>query len=266
MRRQTQEGVLAPGAAAPDQAPKVNTSTLNAGEVHEDIAEDDLCPICQLLLYRPVLTSCNHALCESCMAHWADVSVSSQLTIVDVDEEPVEFNPVSGLEAKCPMCRTQTAATLDAARSEQLASKYPSTWLERAAEEGIAGEGQGGDGVIQTFTVYVGNRHQLVQDSEDANVHEWTFFVKTSRTDIIEEVQILLVSPPQSRADILLIVVAPNLQTKSSDTSASALPDQAVRLGLLHGPSVCHLEGRLQLGVRRCARFARWRSERNAAA
>ncbi|KAK5136868.1 hypothetical protein LTR08_001790 [Meristemomyces frigidus] len=126
------------------------------------------------------------------MAHWADVSISSQMTTVDVDEEPVDFTPVSGLEAKCPMCRTQTEATLDLARSEQLASQYPMTWREREAEEREHGNGHHGDGVIQTFTLYVGNRHQLVLNSEDVNVHEWTFFVKPSRTDIIEEVQILL--------------------------------------------------------------------------
>ncbi|KAF2171284.1 hypothetical protein M409DRAFT_50748 [Zasmidium cellare ATCC 36951] len=153
----------------------------------ESIEEDDLCPICRLLLYSPVKTSCNHTLCASCMAHWADVSLSQQMTIVDVDEEPVPFNPVSGLEARCPMCRTQTIATPDAARTEALKAKYPSLWAEREVEE----EGEGEMGGIQTLTVYVGNRHKMVE-SEDANQHEWAFFVKPSRTDIVEEVQFLL--------------------------------------------------------------------------
>lgn len=128
------------------------------------------------------------------MAHWADVSVTSQMTIVDLDEESEDFNPVSGVKAKCPMCRTQTSATLDVARSESLARIYPMTWRERDAEERRDGEGNGGEGTIQTFTCYIGNRHQITDDREDANVHEWTFFVKPSRTDIVEEVQILLVS------------------------------------------------------------------------
>ncbi|KAK5119342.1 hypothetical protein LTR85_007698 [Meristemomyces frigidus] len=114
------------------------------------------------------------------------------MTIVDVDEEPADFNPVSGVEAKCPMCRTQTSATIDRARSDLLASKYPTTWQEREADERRDSNGNGGEGTIQTFTCYIGNRHQLVDEREDANVHEWTFFVKPSRTDIVEEVQILL--------------------------------------------------------------------------
>lgn len=158
----------------------------------EQIDADDQCPICHLLLYRPVVTQCNHAMCESCMAHWADVSVTSQMKIVDVDEEPSEFNPVSGVEAKCPMCRTATSASLNEARSEQLRVRYPSIWEERRVEE--EGDLSRNAAEIQTITVYIGNRHTLVRDAEDANVHEWTFFVRPSRTDIIEEVQILLVS------------------------------------------------------------------------
>jgi hypothetical protein len=37
-----------------------------AEEDDETVHEDDLCPICQLLLFRPVTTLCNHTLCESC--------------------------------------------------------------------------------------------------------------------------------------------------------------------------------------------------------
>lgn len=177
-----------------------NTHTTNHEAVpNEPIEEDDLCPICQLLLYRPVKTHCNHALCESCMAHWADVSVTSQMPIVDVDEEPADFNAVSGVEARCPMCRTLTSASLDSPRAEQLATKYPRAWQNRHVEEQAdRGKGTSG-GEIQTITVYIGNRHVLTQDAEDDNVHEWTFFVKPSRTDIVEEVQIFLVCPPQPR-------------------------------------------------------------------
>lgn len=110
------------------------------------------------------------------------------MTIVDVDEEPVAFNPVTELEARCPMCRTQTTASLDNDRSLQLRTKYPKSWRERKSEEE---ENEGAEGSIQTLTVYIGNRHQRVS-SDDANKHEWTFFVKPSRRDIIEEVQIQL--------------------------------------------------------------------------
>ena len=199
-RRRVQDSAAGPSKVpvpAPTREDASSTRASTGGQaeqVSEEIAEDDLCPICQLLLYRPIVTQCNHAMCESCMAHWADVSVTSQMTIVDVDEEPAAFNPVSGVEAKCPMCRTRTSATLNAARSQHLSSKYPITWQERQAEEQAGDNAAGGEGTIQTIIVYIGNRHQLVSDSSDANVHEWTFFVKPSRTDIIEEVQILLVS------------------------------------------------------------------------
>lgn len=174
------------------QSPMQDNVHANSRNETEQIDADDHCPICHLLLYRPVVTQCNHAMCESCMAHWADVSVTSQMKIVDVDEEPSEFNRVSGVEAKCPMCRTATSASLNEARSEQLRTKYPSVWEERKAEE--EGDLTRNAAEIQTITVYIGNRHALVRDAEDANVHEWTFFVRPSRTDIIEEIQILLVS------------------------------------------------------------------------
>ncbi|KAI0123456.1 hypothetical protein BJ170DRAFT_109075 [Xylariales sp. AK1849] len=164
----------------------------NRGETPEDINEDDVCPICQLLLHNPVTTTCNHTLCKFCMATWASVSLSTPMTIVDVDEEPVAFDPVSELEARCPMCRANTTAAENPDRADDLRAKYPRTWAEREAED--QGEGLGGEG-IQTVTVYIGNRHQAVAPPDDDhahNQHEWTFFVKPSRTDIIEEVHIFL--------------------------------------------------------------------------
>ncbi|KAI5367093.1 Putative YEATS superfamily protein [Septoria linicola] len=122
------------------------------------------------------------------MAHWADVSVVSQMKIVDVDEEPTAFNAVSGVEASCPMCRTKTIANLNAERAARLARSYPKATRERSIDEE---DSLGEQGSIQVLTVYVGNRHQAVQ-SDTANSHEWTFFVKPSRTDIIEEVQLVL--------------------------------------------------------------------------
>ncbi|KAI1844004.1 hypothetical protein JX266_009870 [Neoarthrinium moseri] len=162
--------------------------------VVEDVDEDDLCPICHLLLYDPVTTTCNHTLCNFCMAQWASVSLATPMTIVDVDEEPAAFDPVSELEARCPMCRTMTTASSNGVRAEILKARYPHTWAEREHEAETDGQGPGGD-AIQTITVYIGNRHQHVQPREDdhaENRHEWTFFVRPSRTDIIEEVHIHL--------------------------------------------------------------------------
>ncbi|KAK4950363.1 hypothetical protein LTR10_011344 [Elasticomyces elasticus] len=164
-------------------------ATSEAG-TSEDIHEDDVCPVCQLLLFNPVITACKHVLCKSCMATWADVSLSTPMTIVSVDEEPKDFDSATGLEARCPMCRAQTSASLDEARHAALQSNYPRTYIERQTEEAEIEDGRES---IQTITLYIGNRHGLITPSEgSANMHEWTFFVKPSRTDIIEEVQILL--------------------------------------------------------------------------
>ena len=157
----------------------------------EDIHEDDVCPVCQLLLYDPVITECKHTLCKSCMATWAEVSISAPMAIVDVNEEPDVFDAATGLEARCPMCRTQTSASLDEARCAVLRERYPKLYAERALEEGQNDEHHEN---VQSITVYIGNRHQIVAppEGEDANMHEWTFFVRPSRTDVIEEVQIHL--------------------------------------------------------------------------
>lgn len=101
------------------------------------------------------------------------------------DEDLNNFNP---LEARCPMCRTQTVARPDAERAEILRARYPHARYEASNED------EDEDG-LHMVTVCVGNRHSLVQrEGDDShNQHDWTFFVRPSRTDIVEEVQFLLV-------------------------------------------------------------------------
>ncbi len=73
---------------------------------------------------------------------------------------------------------------------QELQSAYPVAYAERSAEE--YADAENGDS-IQAITVYIGNKHTLVPRSvESHNTHEWTFFVRPSRTDIIEEVHIHL--------------------------------------------------------------------------
>lgn len=126
------------------------------------------------------------------MAHWADVSVTTQMTIVSLDEEPSDFDPIQ-VEANCPMCRRPTTASLNTQLAEQLSARYPLTYSERRADE-QASEADGSESAIETLTLYIGNKHRLIRPAEDSsNRHEWTFFVRPSRTDIIKEVQILIV-------------------------------------------------------------------------
>lgn len=160
----------------------------------EEIDHDDLCAICHLLLYRPVTTRCGHTLCESCMAHWADVSISSQMTTVGLDDEPDLVLLPNDLETNCPMCRTSTTATLNANRDAALRRQYPRAYEVRKAEE-LATDEDESAASIETLTLYIGNTHRLIEpeDPGSGNKHEWKFFVRPSRTDLIEEVHIFLV-------------------------------------------------------------------------
>jgi hypothetical protein len=160
---------------------------------NEEIDEDDLCAICHQLLYKPVTTRCNHTLCESCMAHWADVSVTMQMTTVGLDDEPMVLLP-NDIETRCPMCRTSTTASLNESRELELQTQYPETYKTRELEDREENEDESGAS-IETLTVYIGNTHRetRVEDPDSHKWHEWNFFVRPSRTDMIEEVHIFLV-------------------------------------------------------------------------
>ena len=176
-----------------DNAPSAS-SAVGGPSPTEEVDDDDLCPICQMLLHEPVTTTCRHTLCRFCMATWASTSQEAPMTIVDVDSEPVPFDAVSGLEARCPMCRTLTSALPDAQRDGTLRSKYPQLWTQRYRET-AAEQNTESSGSIQTITVHIGNRHTLIPPRAGElaeNQHEWDFFVKPSRTDIIKEVHIHL--------------------------------------------------------------------------
>jgi hypothetical protein len=124
---------------------------------------------------------------------WAEISINQQMAVVGLDDEPMTLHP-SELEIKCPMCRTPSTTNLDQNRETSLRARYPRTYPQREAEEQAAAEDDFAD-AVETLTLYIGNTHQLVKaDSEDSpNKHNWKFFVRPSRTDLIEEVHIFLV-------------------------------------------------------------------------
>lgn len=127
------------------------------------------------------------------MAQWADVSITSQMTTVGLDDQDVVILP-HAIETRCPMCRTTTNATLDPAREAALQRHYPVTYRAREAESSAADEADFASSV-ETLTVYIGNEHAMVRtDGESNNKHQWKFFIRPSRTDVIEEVQLFLVS------------------------------------------------------------------------
>lgn len=157
----------------------------------EIIDEDDICQICQLLLLRPVRTTCQHIFCEACFSHWADVSINQMTMGLDIDE-PVVL-PLNQIEARCPMCRSATVAEVDAARVEELETRYPNSYETRVQEFSDTIEDEEGS-IIEQLVVYIGNEHKMKrsESEDDRNVHEWRFFVRASRTDIIEEIQVFL--------------------------------------------------------------------------
>lgn len=177
----------------PKSTPSPALGHENDQHVKEVINLDDTCPICHGLLYKPVKTRCNHTMCESCMNLWAEISINQEMAVVGLEDEPITLHP-SQMEIKCPMCRTLSTGVLDQDREALLRATYPQTYALREKEEQTRTEDDFADSV-ETLTLYIGNTHQLVkQDSEQSrNKHGWTFFVRPSRTDLIEEVHIFLV-------------------------------------------------------------------------
>ncbi|KAH7371425.1 hypothetical protein BKA66DRAFT_469790 [Pyrenochaeta sp. MPI-SDFR-AT-0127] len=160
----------------------------------EEVAHDDLCPICQLLLFTPVRTQCNHLLCASCMAQWADTSSTNQIVHSSLDVNLADFDPnydpTYDLEANCPMCRTHTTASPDQALARQLERKYPETYAERRVEEEVDRGSRVGAGGVEGVMILIGNKHRWIRRADDDNEHDWTFFVRTSRPDLVKKIRI----------------------------------------------------------------------------
>lgn len=91
------------------------------------------------------------------------------------------------------MCRTQTAAVPDQKLAEQLESKYPFTYAERKAEEEVERGSRIGQDGVEGVMILIGNRHRRIR-SDDDNDHDWTFFVRTSRPELVKHVRVYLVS------------------------------------------------------------------------
>jgi hypothetical protein len=167
-----------------------------------EIEHDDLCAICHCLLLRPVTTKCRHTLCNQCMEVWADISITRQMEIVGLDDTPMTLLP-SEMESRCPMCRTLTTASPDKSRERALRRKYARAYRQRELDEQTTADEDFVESV-ETLTLYIGNTHQLIKpDSSGAkNTHNWKFFVRPSRTDLIEEVQVFLVRSQVPAANV----------------------------------------------------------------
>lgn len=155
-----------------------------------DPAHDDTCHICKLLILDPVRTTCNHLMCHSCYTQWAD---TAPMQSGNNDDSNGGFEEV-GLETEvtCSMCRTITTARPDPETKEMLMGKYPVLYDKRAREEAELKSGEG----LEKFTVLVGNMHRLVEREGEVggNKHDWTFFVRFSKPEIVSSVKMRLVS------------------------------------------------------------------------
>lgn len=92
-----QAGVINEALVHAQEAQRTILYEQNLIDTHreETIDETDLCPVCQRLLYSPVMTACNHTICNSCMEKHADVSLEDpNMTIVSLDEKAQDLDTV----------------------------------------------------------------------------------------------------------------------------------------------------------------------------
>lgn len=131
------------------------------------------------------------------MTQWADVSSTASIAHANLDFDLRNFDshydPIRDLEANCPMCRTHTTASPDDALARELETRYPAIYAERRAEEETARGGRVGQDGIEGIMILIGNKHRIDRGEETENIHDWTFFVRTSRPDIVKEVIVNLV-------------------------------------------------------------------------
>lgn len=182
----------------------------------QTLDEDDDCVICYQTLYRPARTECGHSACESCLLHWALTAMETKFSGDSSSEIPSNIAiAVDGIKFKCPTCRTYTQASFDAKRSESLAMRYHEEYASRESEIAANSPLSADDGT-KVMVLIVGNSHRKVPPTISPHTgnmreHEWTFFVKASDQDVIEQVEVIL--HPTYRDERLVMLKSPQLST-----------------------------------------------------
>ena len=120
---------------------------------------------------------------------------SNTTVTADAVDTPEVLLP-NEIESSCPMCRTSSTAGPNRSYEAVLKEKYPKNYAQRR-EEALNDDLNGSAESVETLTLYIGNTHRLLRTDptdEDTtpNKHEWNFFIRPSRTDLIEEIQIFL--------------------------------------------------------------------------
>ncbi|KAK5071164.1 hypothetical protein LTR64_007668 [Lithohypha guttulata] len=154
----------------------------------EDIAQDDLCPICTAFLDSPITTQCKHTFCQCCI-RWVDVSISStQLALISLNEAPDDEYALDIKQIMCPICCIPTIVRFDADRQWDLQLRYPTSYRQvkwRAHEISPENFPE-----YQTLTLLVGNTHKLREVTPHR--HDWTFFVRPSNPECVADVKVFL--------------------------------------------------------------------------
>jgi hypothetical protein len=187
-------------------------------------------------------------MCAECMSAWADISITRQMEIVGLDDAPMTILP-SEMECRCPMCRTVTTAAPDRSRERSLRRQYPQAYRQRELDE-QTGPDEDSIEAVETLTLYIGNTHHLVKPDSTAgakNTHNWKFFVRPSRTDLIEEVQVFLVRELRGILLMSLTLVASDVPEPAGNTAIPSLRDSSSWLGHLLYLRQRHPQSRLSM-------------------
>ena len=138
------------------------------------------------------------------MEHWAEMSAAGTV-IMDPDEtiisplsvdlqSPVGVtttHPVDVVEARYPPMSVDMLQQASFHTLYQALHSSAFGTSSRAVEGTDFGNGEM-TSRVQNLVVYIGNRHAMLT-TMDRLKHDWTFFVRPSRTGVIEEIQIQLV-------------------------------------------------------------------------
>lgn len=186
--------------------PTTQVEQILSTRIHEAVAfddEDDDCVICYSTLYRPVKTDCRHSACEACMLHWALAAMDECAEHADL---PTGLT-VDGIKFRCPTCRTYTTAAFDAEQNARLQARYPEEYAARAAESASTEDTPEDEYATKTMLIMLGNSHRKIEPepcpyTDNKRRHEWTFFIKSSQSELIQEMQVVL--HPTYREDRLV--------------------------------------------------------------
>lgn len=165
-----------------DTIPSIESS----GRTHQSskVSEDELCPKCWEIPLQPLNSTCGHSFCACCMTDMDDRDVVLIFEPLELDghAKGEAMTQNFGTIRLCPVCQVRARFYHDTVREKQLQQAWPLAYAERAEHGSIADDAAG------IITITIGNWHELVQEHH----HRWSFFVKPSRTDIIEEVHMHL--------------------------------------------------------------------------